>query len=78
MLIILIAFCNFSILLREHQQKTFVMLNRFLPLSRGGGGLSEFVKKGNFVMKIFYSDTGMNLSFSSAIVKIFLSQPYAE
>ena len=42
--------------LREHQQKTFVMLSRFWPLIRGSGCLSESVKKGKFVMKIFFSD----------------------
>ena len=44
--------------LREHQQKTFVMLSRFWPL-RGLGNLSESVKMENFVMKfvnLFFSD----------------------
>ena len=46
--------------LREHQQKTFVMwLSGFLSLKEWGGGgqgLSESVKKGKFVTKIFFAD----------------------
>ena len=46
---------NFSIspLVREHQQKRFVMLSRFWPL-KGLGGLSESIKEGKFVTKIFF------------------------
>ena len=39
--------------LREHRQKTFVTLSGFWLL-RGLGGLSESVKKGKFVTKIFF------------------------
>ena len=41
---------------REHQQKTFVKLLGFWSLIKGlgGGGLSESIKKGTFVMKIFF------------------------
>ena len=46
--------------IREHRQKTFVTFSGFWPL-RGfgvggaGAGLSESVKKGKFVTKIFLS-----------------------
>ena len=40
---------------REHQQKTYVILRRFWPLW-GQGWLSESVKKGKLVTKIFFSD----------------------
>ena len=39
--------------LREHQQKSFVTLSGFWPLW-GWGDLSESVKKGKFVTKIFF------------------------
>ena len=45
--------------LREHQQITFVMwLSGFLSVKEWGGGqgLSESVKKGKFVTKIFFAD----------------------
>ena len=52
---------------REHRQKTFITLSGFWPLKEGGGGgggggggvgrgLSESIKKGKFVTKIFFSD----------------------
>ena len=40
--------------LREHRQKTFVTHSGFWP-SGVGGGLSEYVKKGKFLTKIFFS-----------------------
>ena len=39
----------------EHRQKTFVTLSGFSSLG-GCGGLSESVKKGKCVTKIFFSD----------------------
>ena len=39
--------------IRQHQQKDFVTLSGFWPL-REWGGLSESVKKGKFVTKIFF------------------------
>ena len=56
--------CKTQNVLREHRQKTFVMLNRIWSLrwgwgeggTGGGGCLSESVKKGKFVKKIFFSD----------------------
>ena len=41
--------------IREHRQKIFVRLSGFWPL-RGCDCLSEFVKKGKFETKIFFSD----------------------
>ena len=46
---------SFTNILWEHQQKTFVTLSRFWPL-RVWGSLSESVKKGQFMTKIFFSD----------------------
>ena len=40
-------------MLREHRQKTFNTLSGFWPF-RGWRGLSESVKKGKFVTKIFF------------------------
>ena len=40
---------------REHRQKTLVMLSGFW-LFKGVGNLSDSVKKVNFVTKIFLSD----------------------
>ena len=44
---------------REHQRKTLVMLSENFGCFRwwvGGGGLSDSVKKGKFVTKIFHLD----------------------
>ena len=43
---------------REHRQKILVTLRGFWQLRgwREGGGLSESVKKGKFVTKMFFSD----------------------
>ena len=43
-------------------KKTFSCLADFGCSGGGGGGLSEAVKKGKFVMKIFFSD---NVEWSS-------------
>ena len=40
---------------REHRQKTIVILSGFWPF-KGVGGLSDSVKKGKFLTKIFLSD----------------------
>ena len=49
--------------LRDYREKTFATLSEFWPLGRwdkggggGWGGVSESVKKGKFVTKIFFSD----------------------
>ena len=45
-------------LIREHEQKTFVMLNRFWPFKgggEGGGGVNKSIKKEKF-MTIFFWD----------------------
>ena len=49
---------NFLFTLRENRQKTFVTLSGFWPSVKGGGGggLSESVKKGKFMTKIFFSN----------------------
>ena len=42
---------------RDHQQKTLIMLSGFSPFKfEGLWGFSDFVKKGKFVTKIFLSD----------------------
>ena len=43
---------------REHRQKTFIMLSGFWPLRewRGAEGLKESIKKGKFVTKIYFPD----------------------
>ena len=41
--------------LREHHQNNFVVLSGFWPL-RGWEALSESIRKGRFVTKIFFSD----------------------
>ena len=45
-----------TLFLREHQQKTLSCLADFGHYGGQGEGLSEFVKKGKFVTKIFFSD----------------------
>ena len=49
------------------------MLSRFWLLRgwEGGGGLSESVKKGKFVMKIFFSDNVARNKRSTDYLKIF-------
>ena len=52
--------CKISFM-REHRQKTLVMLSQDFGCLRGWmgwgeGGLSDSVKKGKFVKKIFLSD----------------------
>ena len=44
--------------LRDYREKTFATLSEFWPLRRRdkGRGVSESVKKGKFVTKIFFSD----------------------
>ena len=48
----------YACFLRENRQKTFVTLSGFWPSVKGGrgGGLSESVKKGKFMTKIFFSN----------------------
>ena len=47
--------CDIVFLFREGWQKNFIFHSRFWSL-RGWWGLSESIKKGKFVVKIFFSD----------------------